>query len=139
MIDIYVTGGNRKEKEFVEKVAFWCVKKLLPRVRNLEICIEIKNLKDRYADVMMADSRSDYLMRLQRGLPLFELVSTICHEMVHIKQYYRKEMDDFGRRWKSRKISDNTLYNDLPWEKQAFKMEHKLALECIQQLNYTIK
>lgn len=139
MIDIYVTGGNRKEKELVEKVTFWCVKKLLPRVRNLEICIEIKNLKGRYADVMMADSRSDYLMRLQRGLSLFDLISTICHEMVHIKQYYRKEMDDCGGRWKSRRIPEGTDYNSLPWEKEAFRLEERLAMECFKEINFVIK
>lgn len=139
MIEIHASGGTRKEKELAEKVAYWCVKKLMPRLRNIEISIEIKNLKGNWADVMMEDSRREYTIRLQRGLSLFDLISTMCHEMVHVKQYVRKEMDDFGGRWKTRKVARDTNYFDLPWEKQAFKMESKLAIECVQEIQFNLK
>ena len=139
MIVIHVDGGTRREKDLAEKVVFWCVKELMPKIRNLEITVEIKNLKGRFADVMMEDTRREYTMRLQRGLYLFDFISTICHEMIHVKQYVRKEMDEFGGRWKTRKIARDTNYFDLPWEKEAYRMEKKLAVKCFEQIQFAFK
>ena len=47
--------------------------------------------------------------------------------MVHVKQYYRKETDGYGKVWKKKSIPENTGYYDLPWEKEAYRMQDKLA------------
>ena len=136
MIFIHVEGGTRREKELVTEVAYWCQKKLLPRIRNLDMTIKIQKLNI-FADVLHADDRV-FEMRLRRGMNLYDIVSTVCHEMVHVKQYVRGELGDMGR-WKSRRVSDNTSYSDLPWEKEAFKMEEGLALECFKELRFVPK
>ena len=60
-----------------------------------------------------------------------ELIETICHECVHIKQYLRKELLELGRdthRWKGKLVNSKEVeYYDLPWEKEAYKMEIELA------------
>jgi hypothetical protein len=58
--------------------------------------------------------------------------------MVHIKQYVKGELGDF-RQWKSRKISDKTEYYDLPWEKEAYRLEERLAMECFKELRFVPK
>jgi|SaaInlStandDraft_1057018.scaffolds.fasta_scaffold222031_2 hypothetical protein len=133
MIFIEVEGGTQKEKELVTEVAYWCQKKLLPRIRKLDMIIKIQKL-DIFADVLHADDRVFY-MRLRRGMSLYDIVSTVCHEMVHVKQYVKGELRDM-RQWKSRRVSDNTSYADLPWEKEAYKMEEGLALECFKELTF---
>ena len=55
-----------------------------------------------------------------------DFVSTIIHEMVHVKQFARDEMNGYDMRWKSKIISVETDYMDLPWEKEAYKLEEKL-------------
>ena len=59
------------------------------------------------------------------------MVQAVCHEMVHVKQYARNEMNDCivnGRaKWKTKFIAQDTNYWDLPWEKEAYRMEKKLA------------
>ena len=30
-------------------------------------------------------------------------------------------------RWKSKRVSEKTKYYDLPWEKEAYRMQDKLA------------
>ena len=59
------------------------------------------------------------------------MVTALCHEMVHVKQFARKEMVDGVEtgvaRWKSKTIPLDTNYWDLPWEKEAYRMEKKLA------------
>ena len=68
---------------------------------------------------------------LRKKLGIKEMVQALCHEMVHVKQYARNEMNDGivkGRaRWKTKTIPENTNYWDLPWEKEAYRMEKKLA------------
>jgi hypothetical protein len=49
--------------------------------------------------------------------------------MVHVKQYARNEMDCYGRKWKTKVISDKVGYYDLPWEKEAYRLQDKLAQE----------
>ena len=68
-----------------------------------------------------------------KDIGITELVTTVCHEMVHIKQYARNEMTDecvqFGAAtWKGRKVSPKVSYYDLPWEKEAYRLQDSLAL-----------
>lgn len=129
---VEVIGGPAKEREIVEKTVHWCIKKLMPRVRTLDI--EVKLTKcSAYGYCLMTDDHKTFELEIRKGMNLYDLISTVCHEMVHVKQYYRKEMDD-RRRWKSRTISEAVAYMDEPWEKEAFRMEEKLAIECFKNI-----
>jgi hypothetical protein len=136
-IFICVSGGTRREKELITEVAYLAQKKLMPRIRKLELVINVKKL-DVYADVLNLEERL-FEMRICRGMNLYDIITTVCHEMVHIKQYVRGELNACGTRWKSRKISDKTQYMDLPWEKEAFKLEEKLALEVFKEIKFIPK
>ena len=39
---IEVNGGTKKQREFTAKIAHWCIKQLMPRMRTLDICIDLK-------------------------------------------------------------------------------------------------
>jgi hypothetical protein len=39
--------------------------------------------------------------------------------------------------WK-KKSYNNVSYIDAPWEKEAYRLERKYALECIEQLEFTL-
>lgn len=133
---VEVTGGPAKEREVVENVVHWCIKKLMPRVRSLDI--EVKLTKcNAYGYCLMTDNHKTFELEIRKGMNLYDLISTICHEMVHVKQYYRKEMDN-NRRWKSRKVSEDTNYVDEPWEKEAFRLEERLAIECFKNLQVNL-
>jgi hypothetical protein len=130
---VEVTGGPAKEREIVEKTVHWCIKKLLPRVRTLDI--EVKLTKcDAYGYCLMTDNHKTFELEIRKGMNLYDLISTVCHEMVHVKQYFRKEMDDESMRWKSRQLPLEVEYMDRPWEKEAFRMEEKLAIECFKNI-----
>ena len=129
---VEVKGGPAKEREIVEQTVYWCIKKLMPRVRTLDI--EVKLTKcDAYGYCLMTDNHKTFELEIRKGMNLYDLISTVCHEMVHVKQYYRKEMDDDSNRWKSKQLSDMD-YMDRPWEKEAFRMEEKLAVECFKNI-----
>ena len=131
---IEVKGGTKFEKECVVKVVDFCLKVLLPKVRTLEISVAIKKIKDDSAVgyCMMGDNTKEYEIEVAKGQSLREFVSTITHEMVHVKQYYRKEMNDTklpdgNYKWKNETICGKTPYQDLPWEKEAYELQDELA------------
>lgn len=56
-------------------------------------------------------------------------LSILAHEMVHVKQFARDEMDSGLTRWKSNHYAGNIDYWDQPWEKEARKLQHKMVAE----------
>jgi hypothetical protein len=133
---IEVKGGSKKEREIVQATVSWCIRKLMPRVRTLDIEVALTKC-NAYGYCLNTDNNKTFELEIRKGMSLYNLISTVCHEMVHVKQYYRKEMDH-NYRWKSRKISSDTAYTDQPWEKEAFKLEEKLAIECFKELAVTL-
>ena len=58
-----------------------------------------------------------------------QILTWLAHEMVHLKQFVRKELWDYesGRvQWKSRAYSKKVHYEDQPWEKEAYRLEVEL-------------
>ena len=56
-------------------------------------------------------------------------LSTLAHEMVHVKQFAKGELNPTLTQWKSNKYCENIEYWDQPWEKEARRLQHKLVLE----------
>jgi hypothetical protein len=125
------------KKSFTSLV--YCSRILVQIERGYIMNIEVK-LTDcsAYGYCLMTDSNKNFELEIRKGMRLYDLVSTVCHEMVHVKQYYRKEMDDRTSRWKSRKLPEEMSYMDRPWEKEAFKLEGPLALECFQEIHMSL-
>ena len=59
-----------------------------------------------------------------------DIVKTLCHEMVHIKQYLRKELSMNGLIWMGKDTS-NTPYMEQPAEKEAYKLQEELYQKCV--------
>tara|TARA_R110001592_G_C12551983_1_gene690164 strand:+ start:68 stop:484 length:417 start_codon:yes stop_codon:yes gene_type:complete len=126
---VEVTGGTKFQKEVAFKTVCQMITELMPRMKTLEITVRITNVKDAIAYCMMEDTNRQFEIEIDRSLTLKEFVTAMCHEMVHVKQYARKEMcgEVSSRRWKKSNVSDSTNYWDLPWEKEAYRLEQKLA------------
>ena len=57
-----------------------------------------------------------------------QILTWLAHEMVHLKQFVRKELWDYksGRvQWKTRSYG-RVHYDDQPWEKEAYRLEGEL-------------
>ena len=81
---------------------------------------------------MMEENNREFTIEVDRKLGIKELVTTICHEMIHVKQYAKKEMDDWSgngaARWKGKTFNaEKTDYYNLPWEKEAYRLQDKYA------------
>jgi len=127
---VVAVGGNKFQREIAEKTVGEMIEALMPRMRTLEIEVQIKTLKDE-GDAIgfcnMGETNREFEIEVSKNLSLKDFVTTICHEMVHVKQYARKEMSDTGHMWKKMRVPEKTKYYDLPWEKEAYRMQDKLA------------
>jgi len=69
----------------------------------------------------------------------FQQFITLSHELVHMKQFAKGELYDYTyrpeiTRWKRRKINvEKTDYQDLPWEKEAYKLQRNLIISWAQE------
>lgn len=128
MLIVNVNGGNLTQRTLIEDVVMFMMKQLMPRIRNIEIDINLKKIGGDVAGYcMQLDTNREFEIEVDKTLSVRDLVLTVCHEMVHVKQYVRKEMDERGRRWKKAEISNDTPYMELPWEKEAYRLQAKLA------------
>jgi hypothetical protein len=146
---VAVYGGKAFERKIAHTTVTWCIKKLLPRLRTLDITIRFKNFSDgsfadcspNALDVLCGYNPRAFEIRVQKGLKLFDLLTTLCHEMVHVKQYAKKELVDVYHGacytktlWKkSPKNWENAEYRELPWEKEAWKLERPMAILCLEE------
>jgi len=59
-------------------------------------------------------------------------VSTLAHEMIHVKQFAKEELDPALTRWKTKDHS-RTEYWEQPWEKEARRLQAKLVANFEKQ------
>jgi hypothetical protein len=136
---IEVRGGKAYQKEYVKSVVEFCIKMLMPRMKSLDIEVVLKDLKGDAYGYCLSETTREFEIEIDRKLPLRKLLTTVAHEMVHVKQYARRELHGadgqvwLGKHYNTKKVS----YWDQPWEIEAhgretglfvrWAEEHKLA------------
>ena len=145
MLGIVVTGlkdgslGKRREN-LIENTVQACIDHLkLNRYRGIIHVKQSKTIKPMdgwavgYCTMDKIDSNQGKLwwgiIELTNQYPK-ELVMTLCHEMVHIKQYLKKELGMDGVSWMGEDMSDIN-YHDQPSEVEAYDMQQELFDICV--------
>ena len=126
-----INGSTKKKRELVESAMIHCINELMPRMRTLEIELNLKSLKkDKvFGWCYEGENNRDYYIDIEKSLVGDELIETVCHEMVHVWQSATRKMKDlsFGAKLYMGEIYDSTVaYNDEPWEIEAYEMQGKL-------------
>src|SRR5210317_106373 len=129
---VEVIGGTANQKKYVESIAYYCIQKLMPRMGSLDIVIKIKSVNDAYGYCLSVTDR-EFEIEVQRDLPLRKLLTTVAHEMVHVKQYARKELID-DTIWQGKTVNPKrTDYWELPWEIESHGRETGLFIRWAEQ------
>lgn len=78
-----------------------------------------------------------FWIEINRKLPVRKQLSTIAHELVHVRQFARNELYDVSSsiiRWKKEEFDTNNIdYADYPWEHQAHVLEDYLCNSLIKR------
>ena len=86
-------GVSDTRKVLTKEIAEWCLGQLLPKVRTLDITIDLLNELDGGADGYQwsgEDNRQHYI-EINENQYYDDFVTAVMHEMVHVKQDYRKD------------------------------------------------
>jgi phosphoketolase len=136
---VNAVGGKVAERNVAVDVVNFCIKKMMPRMRTLDITVEFAKNLDAYGYCEVGDTNREFTVTIKKGLSIWDLITTLCHEMVHVKQYARNELRyvNGDTMWK-KKAYNNVDYADAPWEKEAYRLEDKLGVECIKEINTTL-
>ena len=143
-----IKGSTTRKRELVAEAAYFFKDRLMPRMKTLEIHI---NLNPHYekkttdsGDCIWEDTNR-YPREFTINLDSHDddwMVQTLAHEMVHVKQWARGEMMDCydcddgsptKTKWKSKYVNIKTVeYEDWPWEKEALRIEKRLYDEWLE-------
>jgi hypothetical protein len=148
-MQIYTKGSTRKTQKIVKDLTRFCADMLMSKrlVDGLLVRVEfIKDLDNEYdGDCEYVDEESrpkEFLIRVNDSLKLSKKLRTICHEMVHVKQYATGEMKYMSRPARFTKFQgtlypDEFDYWDSPWEIEAFGREPGLYTRWIDSRGHT--
>jgi len=144
---IRVTGGSASQKKHIPGVIDFCIQKLMPRMKGLNITVRLKDLSktdaygychaDPEGDAERLDRPRDFEIEVHCKLPLRKVLETVCHEMVHVKQYARGELYEGSRipkhRWQGKWLDKDPDYWDQPWEIEAAGREAGLFIRWAEK------
>ena len=123
-IDIQVSSSSKKTI-FIRQVIEYMMKAL--NLKNIFIDVEISNLfkNENAFGFCLSHSPTEFLIELDHQLESFELIETICHEMIHVKQYATGELVEKGEQilYRNRLYDHDSTDDSSPWEKEAYEKE----------------
>ena len=146
MNNVDVIGANKSQSDKIESIVHFCIHKLMPRMQTLDIEVRLTSIDDANGYcTKLTDTKNprDFEIEVDNKLSLRQILETVCHEMVHVKQYARNEMCDADTfhtnktSWKSNQVcTKSTVSWDLPWEIEAHGREIGLFIRWAQANGY---
>ena len=132
---IEVIGGSKSQKNHVEKMVAFCAKKLMPKM-NLDITVNLCKPTGAMGYCLEADDKRTFELEIDKSQSLRALLETVAHEMVHVKQYARRELDPNKEVWMGKTYNPKDVnYWDLPWEIEAHGREVGLFVRYCEENN----
>ena len=126
-----ITG--KINKKLREATQFFASNLFTPQMkRHIEIRIRQRDLATWHGFVSIEDYNvlnqpRSFVIEIHKNDSEEEKLKTLAHELVHVRQYARNELNDEMNTWKGRKVdSDSIPYDDQPWEVEAIKLGDEL-------------
>jgi hypothetical protein len=133
MMFVEVIGGSNSQKNHVAKMVEFCVKTLMPRM-NLDITVNLCKPTGAMGYCLEADDNRTFELEIDKTQSLRALLETVAHEMVHVKQYARRELSPVKEIWMGKTYNpEKVSYWDLPWEIEAHGREIGLFIRYCEE------
>ena len=133
---ISIKGGTKSQKKYARSMVKFCIKTLMPRMKTLDITVKLKNPNGAMGYCLELDDNCTFEIEADKKLRMRKLLETIAHEMVHVKQYARRELHPVHDTWCGKTYNPKkTSYWDLPWEIEAHGREVGLFVRWAEQEN----
>ena len=131
---IRITGGTKNQKKYARSMVKFCIKTLMPRMTTLDITVKLKRPNGALGYCLELDDKRTFEIEADRTQRMRKLLETIAHEMVHVKQYARRELHPVHETWCGKTYNpEKVSYWDLPWEIEAHGREVGLFVRWAEQ------
>jgi len=103
--------------------------------RNVSIRISFSSTMVNYGETEIDDYNlsgkpREFILNIKRNIDTEEILRTIAHEMVHVKQYVYGQLNEQMTIWNGQKVNDGQYeYFDSPWEIEAHQLGDILFYE----------
>lgn len=142
MTTIRINGkSNYVSSQEVTLATKWMIDHLLGSrlAKNLQIDVNIKRLRNMRGECTWSDSHHrprSFTISVSSTLRYESFLTTLAHELIHVKQYVKGELKDYVKypgacKWKSKRIHydyDYYTHPTFPWEIEAYG--YQSALYC---------
>ena len=147
MMNVFIDGfrsNNLALRDAIEEACWYYGRRLMGGRMAKQITVEVKltnRLKEKensYGYCHILDDNlnkpREFCIELDASMKhsFDNILMWLAHEMVHLKQFVRKELWDYeigAVQWNTKRYSSSMKYNDMPWEKEAYRLEDKLYYE----------
>jgi hypothetical protein len=133
-----ITGKMSKKQRLA--IQFFADKLLSKQLqRHVDIAVSFITKTQTYGEIGVEDYNSKnqprgFKIYVNRKTGADEILKTIAHEMVHLKQYCKKELNEEMSNWKGHRVNLDTMpYFERPWEIEAHEIGDKIYEEFICQ------
>jgi len=148
IMDLDLDMRSSDKKLLIESCINFYAEKLNIKNRNFILLVKtVKNLRkdeglNGYVGTVRKDcivdkSKKAYAMGLDSRIKTEDLVETIAHEMIHVKQKVLGQLRYEGRTtyWLGKKVICSKInYFDQPWEQEAWSKQKLLAVQIFKIL-----
>ena len=154
---VIVSGGTKKQRELVHNITDWFCDKFFNRFKSYNIEFDLCKIEGNVQGWAMEIDKNASHIEIDKRLKGDDFITCVLHELVHVKQQFKKELVELNgkaKRWKNEihiglmnfsdmdKIEAEKIrmmaltkgvfvseYMDLPWEKEAYAMQETLLIE----------
>lgn len=129
--------GRIKNKKIVEQyIENLCIELKINRLWSKVVLVEFKTKLDEEAYGLCWGDYNDGYCHVEiartccgEDIPYEDIMLTLAHEFVHVKQYMRKQLSGYKHTWNGKKAY-NYQYDNEPWEREAYGKQEELYEEC---------
>jgi len=128
---VLVNGGTKNQRDLIEDIAWWFCEKYFSRFKSFNIEIDLCKIEGDVQGWAMEIDKNCSHIEIDKRQKGDDFITCVLHELVHVKQQFKgelKEMDGLQKMWKG-EVHLGIDYYNLPWEKEAYKMQEVLLEE----------
>lgn len=144
-LEIIIYGRcNARLRKIIDQACNYYLGLMMPRhaYNRLRLHIHFKNRKGMKGDegtclVLESDRRNtpyEFELEINRDNNTKTILFNLAHELVHVKQFALRELDENQTKWFGRHVDDEKVdYWDLPWEIDAYGRERGLYMRFVRE------
>ena len=99
-------------------------------LRRKMSCLGLTSVEDYNA----SGKPREFILDINKNQTEEEILRTIAHEMVHVKQYVYGELNEEATHWCGTKLARDLAYHEQPWEIEAHDVGDILLDEYMEKM-----